>query len=51
MASPGREPPIGDFAEEMDPVSRAQLRNFPQALTQAALVQAALALRDAGKVA
>jgi GH15 family glucan-1,4-alpha-glucosidase len=30
----------------MDPSSRAHLGNYPQALTHAALVQAALALRD-----
>jgi GH15 family glucan-1,4-alpha-glucosidase len=37
---------LGLFAEEMDPQTRAQLGNFPQALTHAALVQAALALRE-----
>jgi GH15 family glucan-1,4-alpha-glucosidase len=31
----------------MDPTGGRQLGNFPQALTHAALVQAALALRDA----
>jgi GH15 family glucan-1,4-alpha-glucosidase len=36
--------PLGLFAEEMDPATRAQLGNFPQALTHAALLQAALAL-------
>jgi GH15 family glucan-1,4-alpha-glucosidase len=40
--------PVGLYAEEMDPVSRHHLGNYPQALTHAALVQAALALRDAG---
>jgi GH15 family glucan-1,4-alpha-glucosidase len=40
--------PLGLYAEEMDPTSRAHLGNYPQALTHAALVQASLALRDAG---
>jgi GH15 family glucan-1,4-alpha-glucosidase len=39
--------PLGLYAEEMDPSSHAHLGNYPQALTHAALVQAALALRDA----
>jgi GH15 family glucan-1,4-alpha-glucosidase len=39
--------PLGLYAEEIDPVDRRQLGNYPQALTHAALVQAALALRDA----
>jgi GH15 family glucan-1,4-alpha-glucosidase len=39
--------PLGLYAEEMDPISREHLGNYPQALTHAALVQAALALRDA----
>ncbi|HEX5087756.1 MAG TPA: glycoside hydrolase family 15 protein [Nocardioides sp.] len=38
---------VGLYAEEMDPVTRHHLGNYPQALTHAALVQAALALRDA----
>jgi GH15 family glucan-1,4-alpha-glucosidase len=36
--------PLGLFAEEMDPVTHRHLGNFPQALTHAALVEAALAL-------
>ena len=39
--------PLGLYAEEIDPVTRHHLGNFPQALSHAALVQAALALRDA----
>jgi GH15 family glucan-1,4-alpha-glucosidase len=38
---------VGLFAEEIDPASKQQLGNFPQAFTHATLVQAALALRDA----
>ncbi|SLK02134.1 glycoside hydrolase family 15 protein [Arthrobacter sp. P2b] len=38
--------PLGLFSEELDPASGALLGNYPQALTHAALVQAALALRD-----
>jgi GH15 family glucan-1,4-alpha-glucosidase len=40
--------PAGLYGEEMDPATRAHLGNYPQpqALTHAALGQAALALRD-----
>jgi GH15 family glucan-1,4-alpha-glucosidase len=41
--------PLGLYAEQMDPTSRQHLGNYPQALTHAALVQAALALRDAAQ--
>jgi GH15 family glucan-1,4-alpha-glucosidase len=44
----GYATPLGLYGEEMDPRTHAHLGNFPQALTHAALVQAALALRDAG---
>jgi GH15 family glucan-1,4-alpha-glucosidase len=40
--------PLGLFSEEADPSTGALLGNHPQALTHAALVQAALAVRDAG---
>jgi len=41
--------PLGLFSEEIDPATRAFLGNYPQAMTHAALLQAALALRDAAQ--
>ncbi len=38
--------PLGLFSEGLDPATRQFLGNSPQALTHAAFVQAALALRD-----
>ncbi len=39
--------PLGLYGDEVDPGTRRHLGNFPQALSHATLVQAALALRDA----
>lgn len=39
--------PLGLYAEEIDPTSRQYLGNYPQALTHAGMIQAALALRSA----
>jgi GH15 family glucan-1,4-alpha-glucosidase len=39
--------PLGLYAEEMAPTTHRHLGNFPQALTHAGLVQAAIALRRA----
>jgi GH15 family glucan-1,4-alpha-glucosidase len=41
--------PLGLFGEEMDPRTGAHLGNYPQALTHAALIQAALAIRRANQ--
>jgi hypothetical protein len=38
--------PAGLYGEEMNPSTHAHLGNYPQALTHAALIQAALALPD-----
>ncbi|MCO1597486.1 glycoside hydrolase family 15 protein [Micromonospora sp. RHAY321] len=43
----GYASPLGLYAEELDPATGAQFGNYPQTLTHAALVQAALAIRDA----
>ena len=45
----GLASPVGLYAEEMNPRTHRHLGNYPQALTHAALVQAALAIRDAGR--
>jgi GH15 family glucan-1,4-alpha-glucosidase len=39
---------VGLFPEEIDPVTNAHLGNFPQAFTHATVVQAALAIQEAG---
>ena len=43
-----RATPLGPFAEELDPNAREQRGNFPQALTLLAVVNAAVALEQAG---
>ena len=40
---------VGLFAEELDPITKEQLGNFPQAFTHATVVQAGLALQSAMK--
>ena len=40
--------PLGLYGEEMDPISHRHLGNYPQALTHAVLLQAALSLREPG---
>jgi GH15 family glucan-1,4-alpha-glucosidase len=40
--------PLRLYAEEMDPATGAYRGNYPQTLTHATLIQAALAIRDAG---
>ena len=44
----GLASPLGLYGEEMDPSGRTHLGNYPQALTSASLLQAALSLRTAG---